>query len=66
MPDISVYSMRMYYPARRQQGVSGASDTMNPSISQGDRVFTGHGAHAELQLDYANILRICRTTFPQM
>jgi hypothetical protein len=43
-----------------QRGDNGqwVAATMNTPIEPGDRVSTGQGARAELQLDYANILRM--------
>src|SRR5271156_5055171 len=43
-----------------QRGDSGqwVAATQNPPVEPGDRVSTGQGARAELQLDYANILRM--------
>ncbi len=32
--------------------------TLNTPVEPGDRVTTGEGARAELQLDYANVLRM--------
>ncbi len=44
----------------QQRGDNGqwVASTLNTPVEPGDRVTTGEGARAELQLDYANILRM--------
>src|SRR5690242_17712616 len=47
-----------------QRGDSGdvVTATINTPVVSGDRILTGNGARAEVQLDYANVIRLDENT----